>query len=106
MEAFVFDEKTAEAFSQEDTRGASVDGNTGRTFANEYTWNSAVDGRDPTAFVRELIGEDDYHYLLKRVALEGYSLKETADGLGITLAAFKKRFQRAKKILREKIEDN
>ena len=40
--------------------------------------------------------------LLKRIVLDGYSMMEAADELGITVSACSKRVQRIKKLLRKK----
>ncbi len=48
--------------------------------------------------------EDEDFRLVRRVTLEGYSVRETAEALGITVEACKKRIQRAKARLREQLK--
>ena len=51
-----------------------------------------------------LMSEEDF-LLLKRIALERYSYLEAAEELGISLEACRKRVQRIKQRLREKLEE-
>lgn len=48
--------------------------------------------------------EDEDFRLIRRVTLEGYSVRETAEELGISVEACKKRIQRAKVRLRERLK--
>ena len=48
--------------------------------------------------------EDEDFRLIRRITLEGYSVRETAEALGITVEACKKRIQRAKARLREQLK--
>ena len=48
--------------------------------------------------------EDEDFRLIRRVTLEGYSVRETAEALGISVEACKKRIQRAKARLRERLK--
>ena len=48
--------------------------------------------------------EDEDFRLVRRVTLDGYSMRETAAELGISLEACKKRVQRAKARLREQLK--
>lgn len=50
----------------------------------------------------ELAARTDFQ-LLKRVVLDGYTMLEAAEEYGITVEACKKRVQRVKKLLREKL---
>ena len=52
----------------------------------------------------DLLPAEDYK-LLTRVALEGYTIVELAKELGISYSACDKRIQRAKKKLREKLQE-
>lgn len=53
----------------------------------------------------DLTDNEDYK-LLKKIALEKYSMLEAAQELGISVEACKKRVQRAKKKLKKHFEDN
>lgn len=57
------------------------------------------------AMCEDHIGKEDYR-LLRMVALEKYTMLEASQELGITVEACKKRVQRAKKKLREFLEEN
>ena len=48
--------------------------------------------------------EDEDFRLVRRGTLDGYSMRETAEALGISLEACKKRVQRAKARLRERLK--
>lgn len=50
------------------------------------------------------LAEDEDLRLVRRVTLEGYSVRETAEALGISVEACKKRIQRAKARLREQLK--
>lgn len=50
--------------------------------------------------------EDPDFQLIRRVTLEGYSMRETAEQLGISLEACKKRVQRARQRLRERLKND
>lgn len=51
-----------------------------------------------------LVSEEEFN-LLKRVAIDGYTMLEAAEELDITVEACKKRVQRVKEKFRQKIED-
>ena len=50
------------------------------------------------------LDEDEVFRLVRRVTRDGYSMRETAEALGISLEACKKRVQRAKARLRERLK--
>lgn len=54
---------------------------------------------DPALLYDGLISQEDY-YLLSRIGIDGYSILELADELGISLAACRKRIQRARERFR------
>lgn len=56
---------------------------------------------DPDLFYIGIVSEEEYH-LIKRVAIDQFSILELAEELGITVEACKKRVQRAKLKFRKK----
>ena len=74
----------------------------------EYTAHREVspswseDAIDPDVLYEDVLNSDEYQ-LLKAYSLEGQSLLELAQARGITLNACKKRMQRAKEMLKQKI---
>ena len=62
----------------------------------------SVDVIDPDILYEDVLNSEEYQ-LLKAYALEGKSLLELAQERGITLNACKKRLQRAKEMLKQKI---
>ena len=63
-----------------------------------------VPGNNVDLMYSDMLTEAEFQ-LLKRVAIEQYTILETAEALGITEEACKKRVQRAGKKLRRKIEE-
>ena len=74
----------------------------------EYTAHREVspswseDAINPDVLYEDVLNSEEYQ-LLKAYALEGKSLLELAQARGITLNACKKRLQRAKEMLKQKI---
>jgi len=62
----------------------------------------SVDAINPDVLYEDVLNSEEYQ-LLKAYALEGQSLLELAQARGITLNACKKRLQRAKEMLKQKI---
>ena len=56
-------------------------------------------------FYSDIVDSPEYK-LLKRIALDKYTILEAAQELGISVEACKKRVQRAKKKLRNHLEKN
>lgn len=50
---------------------------------------------DPDLLYKGIVSREDYH-ILRRIGIEGYSIKELADELEINLVAARKRLQRAR----------
>jgi DNA-directed RNA polymerase specialized sigma24 family protein len=66
---------------------------------------TCTDEIDPELIYASIVGEDNFK-LLKRVALDGYSMKEAAYEQGISVETCKKRIQRTKKKIIELFEKN
>ena len=61
--------------------------------------DSKANHSDPALLYDGLISQEDY-YLLSRIGIDGYSILELADELDISLAACRKRIQRARERFR------
>ena len=62
-------------------------------------------GNDVDLMYSDLVKKEEF-YLLKRVDIEGYTMLEMSEELGINLETCKKRAQRARKKMRKQLEDN
>ena len=62
-------------------------------------------GDDVDLLYSGLISKKEF-YLLKRVDIEGYTMLEMAEELGINVETCKKRAQRAREKMRQQLEDN
>lgn len=67
--------------------------------------NSARSGTDPDLLYSDLQHDPDY-LLLKRLALDQYTIAKLAAELGISVEACKKRVQRARRRLQKRLEQN
>ena len=59
----------------------------------------------PEEYYKNLISKEDFD-LIKRIAIDGYSTKEIADELGISVDTCRKRLRRAKMKLKESIKND
>ena len=71
---------------------------------NEDSFGSTNDEIDPEIMYGGIISAEEFD-LIKKVVLEKYSLLEAAEELGISIEACKKRLQRAKNKLKNKLEE-
>ena len=62
-------------------------------------------GDDVDLMYSDLVSPAEFH-LLKRIDIEGYTMLEMAEELGINVEACKKRAQRAREKMRQQLEDN
>lgn len=62
-------------------------------------------GDDVDLMYSDLVSPAEFH-LLKRVDIEGYTMLEMAEELGINLETCKKRAQRAREKMRQQLEDS
>lgn len=62
-------------------------------------------GDDVDLMYSDLVTKEEF-YLLKRVDIEGYTMLEMAEELGINLETCKKRAQRAREKMRRQLEEN
>ena len=62
-------------------------------------------GGDVDLEYSDLVSKEEFH-LLKRVDIEGYTMLEMAEELGINVETCKKRAQRAREKMRQQLEDN
>lgn len=67
-----------------------------------YEYND-IYGSDPEFWYGDLAKDKDYE-LLRKLSIEGYSIKELADEYGITISACKQRIFRAKRRFRTILE--
>lgn len=62
-------------------------------------------GDDVDLMYSDLVSKEEF-YLLKRVDIEGYTMLEMAEELGINVETCKKRAQRAREKMRQQLEGN
>ena len=62
-------------------------------------------GDDVDLMYSKLVSKEEF-YLLKRVDIEGYTMLEMAEELGINVETCKKRAQRVREKMRKQLEDN
>jgi RNA polymerase sigma-70 factor (ECF subfamily) len=72
--------------------------------ADESIYTAHEDTHDIDLVYSDLVGDGDYE-LLKRIALDRYSMSEAARELGISVEACKKRVQRAREKLKKRLEE-
>jgi len=63
------------------------------------------DEENPALLYARIINDEDFA-LLKRISIDGYSLLEAADELGISVGACKKRVQRARQRFKKTLKNN
>ena len=76
-----------------------------RTVSFGDSLEDALSQNDDYSFVDNKIAESEEMKLIVNVYLNGYSMQEMADRLGISLGACKMRIKRAKERLKEKLKD-
>lgn len=74
--------------------------------AAEYDENAAKEDELDVEVLYSDLADSEEFQLLKKLALEKYSMREAAEELGISVEVCKKRAQRARRTLRKKIEKN
>lgn len=77
---------------------------------SSFDFNENIDVKDSDTSNIDLlysdIADSSEYKLLKRIALDKYTMLEAAQELGISVEACKKRVQRAKKKLKKHLEEN
>lgn len=70
-------------------------------FADTQTFEQAI---NPEIYFSDLMTHEEYE-MLKRVALDGYTIGQAAEEFGITLEACKKRIQRLKERIKKALQE-
>ncbi len=96
--AFTMSKQGFDTASYDAMEGALEPGTTWTDIAAKAQYDAAVEAI--------LALPEIYRHVFYLYEYYGYSMKETANLLGITVDAAKKRAQRARQLLRERLEDN